>query len=115
MLNSINTKRGMLTLVTVFMLAAVNIFVQPGSACAGRWKTKYKQDTERTKREFRGYLKKYKGWVEKQNEIDRKNPDRAKDAAGTIMEHGLGIPGAREMIEVIDKGPRYKPPWKRRK
>jgi len=75
---------------------------------AGWWQDyqeKCRRDTERTKQDGRKLKKEYNNFSNKVNGPNMQ--ERAKDIAGKILENQYGIPQAREMIEIIDKGPNY--------
>ena len=89
--------------------------IQPVYAEGGwkKYKQKLRRDNQKTRENIRGFKKSYKRLCDK---IDGRNPSRrAKNIAGHILENVYGIPQAREMIEIIDKGPKYKAPWKRKR
>jgi len=101
--------RGLKYLVGSTILGGALVLLYPSPTYSGMWGDAFRKGNQKTAQD----IQKYNNWVEKQNEIDRKNPNRVKDIAGEVMEQS-GVPGAREMIEVIDKGPNYQPPWKRK-
>jgi hypothetical protein len=112
MLTRTNLKNKAIILLTVLVFAVINVLAHPGVSYAGSYKTKFKQDTEKTKQDLKKMGEAYKKFCDK---VDGPNPnERAKDAAGFILENVHGVPKAREIIEVIDKGPDYKPSWKRK-
>jgi len=104
-------KRGLDYLfLTLFTFSTIS-YSQPIYA-GETYREKCRRDTQKTVQSFQKIKKSYEKICDK---IDGPNPqERGKDIAGEVIEQS-GIPGAREMIEIIDKGPNYQPPWKRKR